>query len=342
MRIFDVRKRAFTLVELLVVITIIGILIALLLPAVQAAREAARRSQCENNSKQIGLALLNHENAYGTFPAGSMGAKGCDPRYGFGNWKWSILGYLETTALLDTSVVGSGWRLSSTPPTPTIYRWEKVRVATYHCPSCFRKPTITSSQCGSYTCLESETHDYVGIMGANPDPAKRDDVSLSLPFSIRTNLTPYGWAYNTGMLVGGETKSLRECTDGSSNTMIVGEQSTSERISIRTDYMSGWSCGHDCNYTVTRINQLYPTGNVTGLWPIRTGLTVIVGSPNPVSPPAYGNNNSHFQVPLSSSHPGGCNILLTDGHVRFLSNVTDAEVCRRLAVCDDGEVVEGF
>jgi prepilin-type processing-associated H-X9-DG protein len=90
------------------------------------------------------------------------------------------------------------------------------------------------------------------------------------------------------------------------------------------------------------MNQLYTSDPVSGVWPIRTGLTVIVGSPNPVSLPAYGNINYYHQVPLSSSHPGGCNILLTDGHVRFLANVTDAEVCRRLAVCDDSQVIEGF
>ncbi len=265
MRRSGCRGQGFTLVELLVVITIIGILIALLLPAVQAAREAARRGQCTNNAKQIGLALHNHHNAYGAFPPGSQGCTGCDPRYGFGNWKWSILSYLETTSMAETSLKGVGWRLSSFTPTPTIYEWEKLRVPTYHCPSCFRKQTITSSQCGSYPCLESETQDYVGIMGANPDPAGR-----GYPL-VRTNTTSYGWVYNTGMLLGGETKALRDCTDGSSNTMIVGEQSTNDRITVRTDYMSGWSCGHDCNLTVTRMNQLYTTDPVSGVWPIRTG-----------------------------------------------------------------------
>ena len=85
-------SRGFTLVELLVVITIIGILIALLLPAVQAAREAARRAKCSNNLKQIGLALLNYESAHGTFPAG--GSHSPSGWYGF-SWMIQIFPYCE-------------------------------------------------------------------------------------------------------------------------------------------------------------------------------------------------------------------------------------------------------
>jgi prepilin-type N-terminal cleavage/methylation domain-containing protein len=101
----------FTLVELLVVITIIGILIALLLPAVQAAREAARRMQCTNNLKQIGLAALNHEQAMGFFPTGGWGYNWVgDPDRGFdrkqpGNWAYNILPYIEQTQI---RAIGAG------------------------------------------------------------------------------------------------------------------------------------------------------------------------------------------------------------------------------------------
>jgi len=322
----------------LVVIAIIGILIALLLPAVQAAREAARRSECTNHLKQIGLALHNHHDAYGAFPMGSGTPPGCNSRYGFSNWKYSILAYMEQTGILATSVAGIDWRTATTTPTANTRTWEAFRVPAYHCPSSTLKWTVTSSQCGAAGCLESESQDYVGIMGANPDPAGRTEPA------VRTTQSSYGWVYNTGMLVGAETKGFRDCTDGSSNCMVVGEQSGNQRNTIRTDCMSGWSCGHNCDLSVAKINQTCPAQDPAScsIYPIRTGLTVIVGSPNPVSAPVYGGGSTGLQVPLSSSHPGGCLMLLTDGSARFLSDVTDAEICRRLAVRDDAQVITTY
>lgn len=329
------RGQGFTLVELLVVIAIIGILVALLLPAIQAAREAARRAECTNNAKQLGVALHNHHDAYKKFPEGSRNEPKCATGYGLGNWKSKIIAYLEQQAIPNEPVADIGFRTSSTAIAPVTLLWEALRIKAFHCPSTTLLNTVTSAQCGT-RCLVTETHDYVGIMGANPDPAGR-----GYP-SVRSNTTSYGWVYNTGMLVGGEAKNFGQCTDGTANTMIVGEQSGNKWTSIRTDYMSGWSCGHNCNLTLSDLNRSYTTDPVSGVWPIRTGLTVIVGSPNPRSLPQYGNSASYHQVPLTSFHPGGCTILLTDGSVRFLSDNVDAETCRRLAACDDGQVMANY
>jgi len=328
------RWQGFTLVELLVVIAIIGILVALLLPAIQAAREAARRTECVNNMKQIGLALHNHHDTFRKFPLGTGNVKGSPSNYGHGNWKYYILEYMEMSSMANTPVTNPGvyWRTGSAPNTNTLV-WEKFLVPAYHCPSSPLRWTRLSSQCT--VCVNSETHDYIGIMGANPDPAGRGHPD------VRTNRTSYGWVFNSGMLLGDESKKMRDCLDGTSETMIVGEQSGNSWTTARTDYMSGWSCGHNCNMTVKEINDHSGGASdpISGIWPIRTGLTVIVGSPNPVSAPQYGTGSTHHQVPLKSFHPGGVQILLTDGAVRFLSDETDAEICRRLAVRDDGTVI---
>ncbi len=136
--------RAFTLVELLVVITIIGILISLLLPAVQSAREAARRTQCSNNIKQLALGALNHENALGYFPSGGWRYDWVGhPDRGFGkkqpgSWIYSILPYIEQQALHD---------LGSSGGSMTIENANAQRIATplatLYCPT--RRPALVYS-----------------------------------------------------------------------------------------------------------------------------------------------------------------------------------------------------
>ena len=223
------RLRGFTLIELLVVIAIIAILIALLLPAVQQAREAARRTQCKNHLKQIGLALHNYHDAAQTFPLGTHPAGGNSHIYGFGNWKWRILPYLDQAPLFNQPVDGINWNDATATANKTF--WMSVRVPPYHCPSSSAPQTV-KSLAGSGP--ESETHDYVGIMGANADPAGRDNDSIRYTASGQ-----YGTLFNTGLLMGAECKAIRDCTDGTSNTMIVGEQSGNPRSNTRSDYQSG-------------------------------------------------------------------------------------------------------
>jgi len=317
-------RRAFTLIELLVVIAIIAVLIALLLPAVQQAREAARRTQCKNQLKQIGLALHNYHDVYTTFPLGSHPAGGSTASYGFGNWKWRILPYLDQAPLFNQPVAGIDWQSGTANATMTF--WNAVRVPLYHCPSSALPQTVTSSN----NIHVSETHDYVGIMGANSDPGGRDNSNT------RYMAGSYGYLYNTGLLMGAECKSIRDCTDGTSNTIIVGEQSGNPWTKIRSDYQSGWSSGYRSDRTMTVLNQTNP-GAVQHI-----GCAVVKGAPNPQTLPTDGDQPWEPAVPLTSFHSGGVHILLADGSTRFLGDNTDALICRKLAARDDGQVIGDF
>ena len=322
-------RTAFTLVELLVVITIIGILIALLLPAVQAAREAARRMQCSNNLKQIGLAIHNYHATLQTFPIGARTGPNLSPQRHQGrtgtNWRASILPFLEQSGLtealdFETAMFAYDW-----------YGNEILKglvVPAYNCPSSPFDPILTIDRGASYAA-EGQKHDYVGIAGTYPDPANRGN---------QCGEANYGWICRNGVLPPNEVKTMADVKDGTSSTIVVAEQSgvvlVSERqgvmseYPIRANYAGGW-CGVILPITANKATgtTLYP---LAGLTTVRWALNAPTGVPN--SSDRAGANNTI----LNSSHQGCVQVLMADGSVHSLSDTLDMDILRRLCCADDG------
>ncbi|QDV51285.1 DUF1559 domain-containing protein [Gimesia fumaroli] len=320
------RTSGFTLIELLVVIAIIAILIALLLPAVQQAREAARRSQCKNNMKQIGLALHNYHDVYTKLPIGSR-----YPNDQPNNWRFALLPYMDQANIYEKAKTRPGsdvdfWEGGGgTYNGDTLLFKDKIITPIFMCPS-------SASPQFEYANGEqgqgSQGHQYVGIMGAYPDPAGRTNVFYETQYN--------SFATNTGCLLINECRGMRDITDGSSNTIIVGEQSRSSTGTpklMQSIYTSGWA-GTSNSGTVTQWIAAGPMLHRFG-----TGVTSVYHNPNPTSTGAEANAKWDWNTPLTSHHTGGVHVLLGDGATRFLSDNTDLVVIQRLCVRDDGQTI---
>lgn len=308
---------AFTLVELLVVIAIIGVLVALLLPAVQAAREAARRAQCVNNLKQIGLAMLNYESSMGVLPAGRLGCDAVNnaacpspaeqlPLSGF----WSILPYMENQSLydrLDTSDPSKWIRYSPERDTELNASWFadplnttvlSTVVAAYRCPSDSAEEQSTREADGKdYTFATGSYALVFGRMGPQPGPGYAGSpISATLKYG---NTGPF--VYKTG-------KELKQVEDGLSNTLFVGEASRGDTESGRNRWM----------LAARFVDTLRSTGVA-----LNTPVEFSIGMPT-----TYGY---HLSGSFRSDHPAGANFAFGDGHVVFLNEEVDLQVYGSLA-----------
>lgn len=218
------RRSGFTLIELLVVIAIIAVLIALLLPAVQQAREAARRSQCKNNLKQIGLAMHNYHDTANAFPPGAIAGysilapgngQGDQERWCAGiNWRVSILPYIDQAPLFNKLTFAAGTWFSGYA-SKTVNNSNVILVGLtipgYLCPSSPVDPFINTASPqydnpGRVLCMH-----YVGIAGATPDPGS----------SGACNAGSYGIVCGNGPLRPSQLTRMSHLTDGSSNTVMV-------------------------------------------------------------------------------------------------------------------------
>ena len=244
-------RSAFTLVELLVVIAIIGILIALLLPAVQAAREAARRSQCQNNLKQLGLAAQSHLNAQKAFPSGGWGWNWVgDPDRGFGinqpgGWCYSLLPFIEEHGIRE---IGKG----ASPATKKYALLRQMLVVpspSFVCPS---RRGATIGPIGDYRIWNLDTtspplppqgsrNDYAGnagtnhtgccdveggTNGGNGGPPTGTDQNSAFDIAAYFRGKQY-WNKSTGVIYGGSSISVKKIPDGLTKTYLLGEKSLS-------------------------------------------------------------------------------------------------------------------
>ena len=345
------RKRdAFTLVELLVVIAIIGILVGLLLPAVQAAREAARRMQCSNNMKQIGLAFLNHESAYGYLPKGpydgdpslpgmvynepigayESGTTCCNAAHpkGWSHW-FKILPYIEASnvwnlAKFDLPPIHSG--------RPTNYNGEddvaRSLIPAYYCPS-RRPPTgygaALLGRCdyaGSAGFYQGEVHENWGDIPAAP-----------LGMSPRRNeRTPENFG-NTGGRKGaivwsaqGAKRRLADFTDGTSNSIAAAEKHVPP---------SRW--GADGGDNERWNNAGWDECVIRYHFPPKSDFDRSL--PATGTPSDFNGSGTVWRRYFGSSHSGGLNAVYGDGSVHFAPFNVDPVVWMNLCVIDDGNVV---
>ena len=271
-------RRGFTLIELLVVIAIIAILIALLVPAVQKVREAAARTQCQNNLKQIGLALHAYHDAHAKLPPGGLASTTVS------SWKLgflvSILPYIEQADLARQFKTNELW--DSATNFPLI----KTPISIYTCPSSMDRKSYYASEAGGYA-----SH-YHGIAGPNDGAATMYD-----EFPAGSS-TPQGKLAKQGLLFRESAIKLREATDGTSNTFLVGETSWTQGTTQSTNGHRAWTRGCDPSSCASVRN-------------IANGLGT--------TPFSFGTSSGNYNdMSFGSIHHGITNFTFGDGSVRAI------------------------
>jgi prepilin-type N-terminal cleavage/methylation domain-containing protein len=294
-------RRGFTLVELLVVIAIIGVLVALLLPAVQAAREAARRMKCQNNLKQLALAALNYHDNHLTFPSAGITSNQT-------SWHVLVLPYIEQKALYDQADFKQGRYDQPLPLMQGRNGLALNRIDAYLCPSSLAKKMLVHAPHNPHVpeLINGEavhTAHYYGVQGPTGQ-------GLSGIYEVTGNMTHGGFSIHGIMQCNGNVR-IAQVTDGTANTFLFGELSwISERVGTR--YRS-WARGcHDSH------NASNPTRNVSS-----SINTFAIGLFNDM---AFG-----------SMHPGGANFASSDGSVRYVSQNVSLGTYKAAASRDGAE-----
>lgn len=326
------KSRGFTLIELLVVIAIIAILVALLLPAVQQAREAARRTQCKNNLKQIGLALHNYHDTYNAFPPGRVRNtySGITDAWYTGNIGWlpRVLAQIEQNNLFNQIDWNLGFGTAGTDGD------QGVNGAN---PTGARRQIIPAFRCPSDPGTGGvpwRTPAGVAVTGQLPNTGyATGNYVASVGRTTRLNAVPPG-------MFGQNTKvNMRDMTDGTSNTVAVSEVV----IGFYRDDSNDVGNLTNCAWTGTKR-----TGNTSqagGSWFYhyfpQTGFFNTFVGPNSKAPDC-GQNSDRVNQAARSMHTGGVQAVLADGSVRFISENIDLTTWGYLGDKSDGNVLGEF
>ncbi len=346
------QRTGFTLIELLVVIAIIAILASLLLPAVQNARESARRAQCKNNLKQIGLALHEYEGSMQTFPIGATYAwtpsgNHSDPRLRGSSFLVAVLPWLDQDNAYDVLQTEAPGGIAGImePNNPNGVVLDNLYMEIYRCPSStLPKAALVAPD----QPLTLTTSNYIGIAGAafrngqiNPDSEQ--------PVCNGPN----GGAilgFN-GMLIENAAVRMADIQDGSSNTMVVAEQSSGDMnvvvqngnqtqvvIQVNEKLLSSYGGSAWAGTTLPRPCMRGPSSDCHFSYNITT-VRYNINLKRAAQPVAAETNGGN--TPITSAHTGGANILFSDGGVRFLQENVSFDILMALADRHDRTVLKG-
>lgn len=297
-------KRAFTLVELLVVIAIISVLVGLLLPAVQAAREAARRNSCLGNSYQLSTAAQNYESQHGEFPAGARAHR--QENLGSVSWNVLLLPYFEQSELYERINPNADGGVG-----PDGHNLSVHVVPIFYCPSAEQPSNDLDTKKGS---------NYVGVAGAESDGGVLDLEDISC-----------GDLFINGVFAYDQPSSVADVTDGTSNSFVFGE-----RVYLLEEWTLGakWRGEPVDRICIAAIKNLrYPPNanrQTIGYW--------VRDFEAPAALRLVTRNDLYF----GSDHPGGTTFAFADGHAKFIADDVDFTILQDMATRNGGETPRDF